>query len=499
MKTAVVLNALLDGSSWVEPINGQDPIEEILKKAALLAKKEGIFVLVKKDMPTGLEKRFKGCHLIKVGDTSATAVFGLLRERCARYGNIVYWYADAPLIDIEVSRRMLLLHKEELAEYTHGEGFPRGVTPEIVRVGLLPKLIALLKDDDGEIGRNSFFETMSKRINSFDIETYFSPEDMRLRRIDLFTSKRRTALGVGRIVEKAGFGCSFKDIRRIIHEHPAMLRTVPSYVEVEITTETAAGCIYSMEPPALKRAGGSMEYDRFREVFDRVLDFTGGFYLSFSLSGEPLLHGDIRKLIEYAMSFPDVHLVVETDGTLWSPPFSDYIHGLGASNLHVIFEVDAVTQETYGKIRDSDLNSVERNIRYLLDKGTPNIYVQMMRMDQNEPEMLEFFKLWDKEAEGAIIQKYNSHLGVLPALSTADLRPLERGCCWHLLRDLVVFWDGRVPRCMQDINGEFVLGNILKEPLSDIWKKGENFWLQHCKNEYDEYCRRCDEWFTFNF
>ena len=109
MKTAVVLNALLDGSSWAEPIKGQDPIEEVLKKASLFANKEGVFVLVKKQMQAGLEKRLKGCHLIRTEDMSARNVFGLIRERCARYGNIVYWYADAPLIDIEITRKMLLI------------------------------------------------------------------------------------------------------------------------------------------------------------------------------------------------------------------------------------------------------------------------------------------------------------------------------------------------------------------------------------------------------
>jgi spiro-SPASM protein len=498
MKTAVVLNALIDGLYWTKSINGADPIQEVLKKAALLASKDGIFVLVEKSEIGRLGKRLHGCNLIKVENMAVREVFSLVHEHCRRYSNLIYWYADAPLIDVDLAHKMLLLHRDGLAEYTHGEGFPGGVVPEIVRVGLLPKLGALLRVDDGEIGRASIFNTLAKQINSFDIETYFSPEDMRLSRIELFTTSRRTALLVQRIVEKEGFGCGFEDIRRIIHEQPELLRTVPSYVEVEITTENACNCIYS-PLPSLTRPLGSMEYGQFKGVIDRVLDFTGGFHLAFALYGEPLIHREIHKLVEYALSRPEVELVIETDGALWSPTFSDYVHGLAAKNLHIIFELDAATEKTYTRIRESDLNMVERNIRYLLDKGTQNVYVQMVRMDQNEDEMLDFFKVWDREAGGAIIQKYNSYLGVLPALSTADLRPLERGSCWHLLRDLVIFWDGRVPRCRQDINGRFILGNILSEQLSDIWEKGATFWLQHCEKKYDEDCRRCDEWFTFNF
>lgn len=497
MKTAVVLNALLDGSCWTERFAGRDPIEEVCKKASRLASKNGVFVLLEKNSPEAITKRFQGCTVIRVSDTSVRNVLGLLQEQCRSYSNIVYWYADAPLLDLDTARRMLVRHREELAEYTRGEGFPDGMVPEVVRVGILPKLKVLLTDDS-RIQRNSFFETLSKRINSFDIETCFSSEDMRLRRIELFTSSRRTRLLVERVTERAGFECGFEDIRRLLHEEPETFRTLPSYVEMEITQETSSRSVYS-PLSAIQRPTGSMSYERFRTAFDRVLDFTGGYHLALSLYGDPLMHGDIRRIIEYAIGSNGVELVLETDGTRFMPEFSDWVYGLKAPNLHVIFEVDAVSDEVYRRIREADLNTVERNIRYLLDRGMPNVYVQMVRMDSNEEELLQFFKRWDKEAGGAIIQKYNTYLGALPERSSADLLPLDRSPCWHLQRDLVVFWDGRVPRCRQDINGQVLLGNLFSEPLPELWRKGEPFFISHFRGLYDEYCSRCDEWFTFNF
>jgi spiro-SPASM protein len=497
MKTAVVLNALLDGSCWTERLAGRDPIEEVCKKASLLSSRNGVFVLLKKSSSEALVKRFNGCTVIKVSDTSVRNVLVLLHERCRSYGNIVYWYADSPLLDLETARRMLVQHKEELAEYTRGEGFPEGLVPEVLRVGVLPKLETLVSDDGG-IERNSLFETLSKRINSFDIETCFSSEDMRLRRIELFTSSRRTRLLVERVAEHAGFECGFEDVRRLLHEQPEMFRTLPSYVEIEITQETSSDSVYS-PLTAVKRPPGSMPYERFTTAFDRVLDFTGGYHLALSLYGDPLMHGDIRRIIEYALGCNEVELILETDGTRFVPAFSDWICGLKAPNLHVIFEVDAVSDEVYRRIRDAELNTVERNIRYLLDTGMPNVYVQMVRMDSNEEELLQFFERWDKEADGAIIQKYSTYLGALPERSSADLLPLDRSPCWHLQRDLVVFWDGKVPRCRQDINGRVLLGDLFSEPLPELWRKGEPLFVSHCKGLYDEYCSRCDEWFTFNF
>ena len=70
MKTAVVLNALLDGSCWTERLAGRDPIEEVCKKASLLACRNGVFVLLKKNTSEELAKRFHGCTAIRVSDTS---------------------------------------------------------------------------------------------------------------------------------------------------------------------------------------------------------------------------------------------------------------------------------------------------------------------------------------------------------------------------------------------------------------------------------------------
>jgi spiro-SPASM protein len=514
MKTAVVLNTLIGRSrgdskaaslgdyqgnlSWNNTISGLDPVKELLKKCRKLVEEKDIYIIIGGASGDELKRIFKGYHLIVVDDWTIHAVFSAIYAACREYEDIFYWYIDAPLIDIEIAKQMLQIHNEEVADYTYGEGFPEGITPEVVRVNILPKLMSLIEKEENPVRRNSIFEALSKEINSFDIETFFSPKDMRLERIQLFTSVKRTRLMVDSVVGRKGFGCSFKEFADLVESEPSIKRTVPSYIEVEITNSTNIGKVYS-PLQFLTRPRGMMSYDTFAQIFNKLLDFSESFYIAFSLLGEPLLHPNIKEFIELVVANSDVNLILETDGTLFTPDFSDYIHTLGVKNLSIIFEVDAIRDETYRKIRGGDLSRVERNVRYLLEKGVDNVYVQMVRMDVNEDEMLEFFEVWDREAKGAIIQKYNTYLNLLPVLSDADLGPLERGCCWHLLRDLVIFLDGKVPRCKQDINGKFLLGNVLEDTLSDIWKNGEAFWLDHCKKEYDEYCAICDEYFTFNF
>ncbi|UCB46147.1 MAG: spiro-SPASM protein [Spirochaetota bacterium] len=522
MKTAVVLNTLIGGNRevsnglargdskrisgvisegdypWANTIAGLDPVDELLSKCRRLVEEKDIYIIIDGASSDELKGRFTGYHLIIVDDWKLHTVFNAMYSACREYEDIVYWYIDAPLIDTAITKQMQKSHREEVADYTYGEGFPEGITPEVLRTNILPKLISLIGDEKKSIRRNSIFEVLSKDINSFDIETFFSPKDMRLERIQLFTSLKRTRLIVDSVVERKGFGCSFEELAGLFESEPSVTRTVPSYIEIEITNKTNIGYIYS-PLQFLTRPRGLMPFRHFEKIFNKLLDFSENFYIAFSLLGEPLMHQDIARFIELVVVNNGVNLILETDGTLFTPDFSDYIHKLDADNLSIIFEVDAIRDDTYRKIRGGDLSMVERNIRYLLEKGVDNVYVQMVRMDVNEDEMLEFFEVWEREAKGAVIQKYNSYLNLLPSLSGSDLKPLERGKCWHLLRDLVIFWDGKVPRCKQDINGKFLLGNILEDTLPDIWKRGEFFWLDHSRKEYDEYCKICDEYFTFNF
>jgi spiro-SPASM protein len=498
MKNAIVLNTLVAGNRWQEKIHGIDPVGELVNKLKSLVKAGDIFVVALKDGVTPLPSSLESLNKILLNDLKAKSVFRQIYSSLKSYDNVIYSFIDTPLLDTGITKEMLSLHTGEFAEYTYGEGFPLGITPEIIKVDLLPKIASLLEKDNADTGRESIFSGLSKEINSFDIETYFSEEDLKLMRIELTTSSKRNSMLVGHVVKKLGIACKYEQFCKLIAENPAVLRTVPSYVEIEITNRQSGNCVYS-PLTKLTRKTGSMVLSDFKNVIDKLKNFTERCHVALSLWGEPLLHGDINKIIEYSVKDKSTDLILETDGICFDPSFSEFAADLNAENLHIIFEVDAVEPGTYEKIRGGDLNKVERNIRYLLSKGVPNIYVQMVRIEENENEMLKFFDMWEKEGAKPIIQKYNSYAGILPDLIKYDLSPLERMPCWHVQRDMVVLHDGSVPRCKQDINCLFPLGNLLQEDISDVWGRGEHLYLEHCNKNYDELCTKCDEYYTFNF
>ncbi len=494
MKIGAVVNALLPKNSGGIRREDFGLYRVLLDKARMLSGDDDVFVLVDGPDEPELIKE----HAVRVKTRNVASVLKELHGVLKDYDGFFYFSIDTPLIDVGAARDMAVLHERELAEYTYGEGYPAGFTPEIVKVAILPRLAALVKDDDGEIGRDSLFKLLSRDINSFDIETHFASRDMKLNRIELALSPMRNGMITRSIIDRAGADCSFDKFVTLVSSDPGILRTVPAYVEFEITTRMNGPCIYSGSG-CLKRPAGEMAFDQYREALEKLMDFSGDLYVSLSYNGEPLLHPEVNRIIRYTAEKDGLNLILETDGVNFMPGFSDRISGLGTENIIVIFKVDAVRKETYGKIWGGDLRKVERNVRYLLSKGFPSVYLQLTRMDCNEDEMLEFFDVWEKEGANVIIQKYRTYGGLLPQRTSADLRPLERRPCWHLMRDLVVFHNGDVPRCVQDLNGGHVIGNILKDKPQDVWNGNDGVYRAHCREEYDGLCGGCDDYYTFNF
>jgi spiro-SPASM protein len=109
-------------------------------------------------------------------------------------------------------------------------------------------------------------------------------------------------------------------------------------------------------------------------------------------------------------------------------------------------------------------------------------------MNENEDQLEAFYRTF-KERGNLIIQKYDWFCGKLPDRRPADLSPLDRNHCWHLLRDMVILVDGSVPVCRECVL-DGILGNVFTDGIDVAWKRG---------GKTIELCKECDEYYTFNF
>jgi spiro-SPASM protein len=147
-------------------------------------------------------------------------------------------------------------------------------------------------------------------------------------------------------------------------------------------------------------------------------------------------------------------------------------------------------------------------------------YVQAVRTAGAEDDIEQFYRSWKEAAPrgngSIIIQKYDDFCGFLPKKQAADLSPVERQSCWHMMRDLPVLLDGTVPLCREELSalkgeGGRILGNVYQDSLENIWFQGERYYAEHCdaikkageassnKASCPGICAGCDEYYTYNF
>jgi len=452
----------------------------------------------------------------------------VLSEEASGYDFAYYAWADTPFLDPSLAGRIADRHTRYAAEYSYADGWPYGLGPELI-TGAAAGILCKIAGDAGEgpVKRDSLFAVLQKDINSFDIETEISPVDLRYHRLSLSADSRRNLLLLERF---ASAGCSgAEDAERIIGEHPEYLRTLPAFFPIQVSASCPAGggaCELCPYPRFAARDGSAagngaekafLDISDFSALLEKIEAFSGDAVIDLSLWGECSLHPQREALIEAVLAKPALSLIIETSGCGWA-----------GFNLEAIAEkVKAAQKRKNGlpalswivSLAPTDLPTTETEavsfVKKLLalfprEAGKEElVYVETVRTAGAEDPVEQFYRAWKtgfRAPDAAItppaiiIQKYDYFCGFLPQRQAVDLSPVERRPCWHLMRDFPVLIDGTVPLCREDVNNSLEkTGNVFREDPEAIWKRGEALYLSHCGKNYAETCKRCDEYYTFNF
>ena len=452
-------------------------------------------------LAVALDKALPGVPRRPLGPfETPTAFLDTLGALSGDFDELVLVGADCPFLRADIATDMLALHRGYRADYTFADGYPAGLTCEIVRPSILPTLAEWAAGRPGPVDRETFFGLLSVDINRFDVETQLSPIDLRARRLSLTADSRRNRLLLERYA-----GDTLLDTKAFLERIEATAdrtRTLPATLQVQVTDGVLQIPVWSplaqFVPDALSRRN-FLARERWNELLDRALAWAGDLTVLPSFWGEPSLHPDIAGLFSDALAKPGLRLCVETSGLGWTGVDLESLAAMAAGRIEWIVELDSDDPETYRRVRGEGREEAQRFIRRLLPLFPGHVWPQTVRMLDNEPEMEAFHKHWKTEAGRVIIQKHNDFGGRLPRSKPSDLSPWKRHPCWHLARDLAVFLDGTVVVCRDDYSRTQPLGNVWNEDFSIIWDRGNQLWSRHISEDWPEVCRNCDEWYTFHF
>jgi spiro-SPASM protein len=456
-----------------------------------------------------------GFRVEQLNGESAVELLRCLQSLASGYDNIFYFFADCPMLDLPLSERMLASHRNYFADYTFADGFPYGLSPEILKPAVLPALLTLAEKNGAGGAQNSgghgaaerppiqasereaLFELIKKDINAFDIETELSPVDLRQLRARLCADSKRDLLLVRRVIEAGATGA--EGICRLLQEKPEILRTLPAFFNIQIVAGCPQLCSYCPYPRfGIDRTGkqDEMPLQAFTGILDQISLYCQEAAVSVSLWGEPAYHSRFAAVAAAALE-RGLRLIVETSGIGWQEGVFAEIERTG--NPDWIVSLDSRDPKEYGRLRGEGFEEAHRSVELLGSIFPGHVYPQAVRMKENEENLESFYRHWKRQLGRVIVQKYDPFCGFLPDRRVTDLSPLKRFPCWHLKRDVTVLLDGRVCLCREDLKAEHVLGNLFEAPLEEIWTAGEPYYRAHIQQRYPELCSHCDEYYSFNF
>ena len=254
---------------------------------------------------------------------------------------------------------------------------------------------------------------------------------------------------------------------------------------IEPTNTCNLRCTFCFVTEGMTREGGFMEFDLFKKIIDDSPDLE---HLCMHNWGEPLLHKDIFKMIEYAKNKGVNYVVMNTNGTLLTDKMIDQIVD---SKLDIIrFSIDG-SAETFKRVRGVELKKIEQNINKL--KNVKEIRRPELKMgvvftieEDTEGDVEDYITHWEKIVD---------HVRLQPKLITS---PRTEVCPEPFGKDygkLVVLWDGRVIPCCVDYNANLTIGSVQNDTIQNLWKNEKMDLLrkQHLNGQFPDTCANCNE------
>jgi pyruvate-formate lyase-activating enzyme len=275
----------------------------------------------------------------------------------------------------------------------------------------------------------------------------------------------------------------------------------PTRFAVEVTAECNLACSMCHHPD-MRRPKGRMPFELWKRCADQIAAISPDTQCWFSFCGEPLLEADLLlSMLAYGKSVGLRSLNVNTNGMPLTPDLAEPL--LKSGGDLVVIGIDGLSNETYEKIRvDGDRDVVYANVEHFLVRrealrSNPEIQVQFIEMDENEHELEAFKTYWLARGATLKVRKKLSWGGTFD--TPMNIPNKERIPCPWAITMMHVFWDGRVPRCPGDTEGDEGVGNAWDEPLTVLWSLLGTYrekHLEYCFDELPERCQECKDWMT---
>lgn len=284
----------------------------------------------------------------------------------------------------------------------------------------------------------------------------------------------------------------------------------PPMLVVSITNVCNQKCIHCYSKTLMKSEGYVGNFLPW-EIWEKICEETShwpGVIMNFGTDGEPLLHPKFVDMLRLARKYSISPINITCNGTRVTPAFTDAVI---RENLVDVMNIslDALTAETYRKIRCSDLNPILKNVHNLIDKrneAKSALKIQVNIIDQPEAhdEIPEFINYWKPRVDNILLRTYYDATSVIGETGgnitgrQAEFPSIKRWPCQMFWRRCNIGDDGTIRYCTDDWHNKTKVGDLRVNTIQEVWT-GEaynKFRHLHMTSQFEKnsYCSKCTEW-----
>jgi radical SAM protein with 4Fe4S-binding SPASM domain len=210
---------------------------------------------------------------------------------------------------------------------------------------------------------------------------------------------------------------------------------------------------------------------------------------------ESFLHPQINEIIQKFHDAGIMDIIVSTNGIMLTETMIELLVRLNIPRITV--SVDAVSQETYAKIRGGRLSIIEKNILNLIaakkkaQKKLPYIRLTYVIQPENMHEQQAFESRWSNVVDRIDFQ-------TLLEINGSDLNSEQsdnhlKNTCVQPFQRLTIDYNGDVYPCCTYYKKYLKLGNIKSQTIEELWNCKKIKDLRQSLREKNHYrpCIKC--------
>jgi spiro-SPASM protein len=288
------------------------------------------------------------------------------------------------------------------------------------------------------------------------------------------------------LVEKLGLNASFDDLALFISQNSQYLFSTIYSLFIDITNSEATSATYL---PKNTSTVDFMDLGTIQKIAQEFSEINSKIKVIIGNKCEPMIHPDFVNVVN-VFAEKGFNVIIETFANVLPENLSEISE---FDNVTFVFKIDAQNENTYRMIHpNGDYKTAINNYEKVKELGF-KAYFQIVRTVETENDIEVLIK---NKQSNLLIKKYSSYCNVLADKKVVDLSPLERFECYHLRRDMYLDSAADVYYCIY--SGKKI-GNAKLEKITELINKQKNAFISHAQGQISDFCKLCDDYYTFNF